>query len=208
MNTLLLYFISLVTLVILITSVFILGKKRRQNFNFSTVELATIAFLICMLYAAVIPWSFNLNKIPCLDALIFSISYTAILLIGLQIVPRLGTATLLICGQGLLGQIISRGLNPLWWPYYLACAAIIELLLLLINYDLKKFALGIIIAVARVVISYAYMYLVLAPLVWHKFYPLWYAGLKTSFGIIGSVLGAFIAWKLAPTIKKITKTIV
>ena len=80
-----------------------------------------LALLICLLHVAVVPWQMALAKVPGLDALIFSIPYTAIFLLGLRLVPKPGVATLLMFGQGIFGQMLGRGINPAWWPYYLMC---------------------------------------------------------------------------------------
>ena len=69
---------------------------------------------------------------------VFSIPYTAIFLLGLRLVPKPGVATLLIFGQGLFGQLLGRGINPAWWPYYLMCAAGVEILLLLVGNSMRS----------------------------------------------------------------------
>ena len=125
-----LYIGSVLGLLVAIGGVVVAGVRRRAFQPFTTLELATAALLICLLHVAVVPWQIGLAKVPGLDALIFSIPYTAIFLLGLRLVPKPGIATLLIFGQGLFGQLLGRGINPAWWPYYLWCALAVEVFLL------------------------------------------------------------------------------
>jgi hypothetical protein len=182
-----LYFASVVGLLTAIGTTVVLGLRKRAFQPFTTLELATAAVLICLLHVAVVPWQIGLAKVPGLDALVFSIPYTAIFLLGLRLVPKPGFATLLIFGQGLFGQLLGRGINPAWWPYYLWCALGVEILLL---------------SVGGRVLAYTYMYLILAPFLWHQFYAPWYVVWKTLMGLIGCVIGAVLAWQLAPAIEK------
>lgn len=92
----------------------------------TALELATAAVLICPLHVAVVPWDIGLAEVPGLDALVFSIPYTAVFLLGLRLVPKPGTAPLLIFGEGLFGQLRGRGIKPAWSPYYLWCALAVE----------------------------------------------------------------------------------
>ena len=109
------------------------GCGRRAFRPLSLSDLATAAILICLLHVVVVPWQIGLAKIPGLDALIFSIPYTAVFLWGLRLVPKPGIAALLIFGEGLFGQLLGRGINPAWWPYYLWCALGVEMILLVVG---------------------------------------------------------------------------
>ena len=182
-----------------------LAIRKRAFRPLTTLELATLALMICLLHVAVVPWQMALAKVPGLDALVFSIPYTAILLLGLRLVPKPGAATLLIFGQGLFGQILGRGINPAWWPYYLMCAVGIEVLLLLAGNALRSFWTMLSAGVLRGAVAYSYMYLLLAPFLWHQFYAWWYVGLKVSLGIVGCTIGAWLAWRLAPIVEKATR---
>ncbi|MGI6418214.1 MAG: hypothetical protein ACOX1P_21375 [Thermoguttaceae bacterium] len=182
-----------------------LAIRKRAFRPLTTLELATLALMICLLHVAVVPWQMALAKVPGLDALVFSIPYTAILLLGLRLVPKPGAATLLIFGQGLFGQILGRGINPAWWPYYLMCAVGIEVLLLLAGNALRSFWTMLAAGVLRGAVAYSYMYLLLAPFLWHQFYAWWYVGLKVSLGIVGCTIGAWLAWRLAPIVEKATR---
>ena len=157
-----------------IGAVVVLGVRKRAFQPFTTLELATAAVLICLLHVAVVPWQIGLAKVPGLDALVFSIPYTAIFLLGLRLVPKPGFATLLIFGQGLFGQLLGRGINPAWWPYYLWCALGVEILLLSAGGRVKKLPVMLGAGVLRGLLAYAYMYLILAPFLWHQFYAPWY----------------------------------
>ena len=54
----------------------------------------------------------------------------------------------------------------------------------------------------RGVLAYSYMCLILAPFMWHQFYDWWYIGLKMTLGVIGCMIGSWLAWRLAPAIEK------
>ena len=197
-----LYIASIVGLFVAIGIAAILGVRKRAFQPFTTLELATAAILICLLHVAVIPWQIGLARVPGLDALVFSIPYTAMFLLGLRLVPKAGFATLLIFGQGLFGQLLGRGINPAWWPYYLWCALGVELLLLLTGGRMKNLAVMLGAGVLRGLLAYTYMYLILAPFLWHQFYAPWYVVAKILMGLIGCVIGAVLAWRLAPVVEK------
>jgi ABC-type thiamin/hydroxymethylpyrimidine transport system permease subunit len=169
------------------------------------LELATAALLICLLHVAVVPWQIGLAKVPGLDALVFSIPYTAIFLLGLRLVPKPGIATLLVFGQGIFGQLLGRGINPAWWPYYLWCAMGVELFLFVVGRQLRSLPAMLGAGVLRGLIAYSYTYLILAPFLWHQFYAPWYVALKISMGMVGCAIGTVLAWRLAPVIEKATR---
>ncbi len=200
-----LYFASVLGLLAAIGTVVILGVRKRAFQPFTTLELATAALLICLLHVAVVPWQIGLAKVPGLDALVFSIPYTAIFLLGLRLVPKPGMSTLLIFGQGLFGQLLGRGINPAWWPYYLGCAAGVEILLLVVGNSMRSLPAMLGAGVLRGVLAYSYMYLILAPFLWHQFYDWWYIGLKVSMGMVGCIIGTLLAWQLAPAIEKASR---
>ena len=66
---------------------------------------------MCLLYVAAIPWQIGLAKVPGLDALVFSIPYTAVLLIGLRLVPKPGAATVLVFGARRADRPLARRLH-------------------------------------------------------------------------------------------------
>lgn len=205
MTLLWLYVGSVQGLLAAIGGVVAVGVRKRAFHPFTTLELATAALLICLLHVAVVPWQIGLAKVPGLDALVFSIPYTAVFLLGLRLVPKPGTAILLIFGQGLFGQLLGRGINPAWWPYYLWCALAVEILLLTVGSHLRTLPVMLAAGVIRGLLAYSYMYLILAPFLWHQFYAPWYVGLKIVMGMIGCGIGAVFAWRLAPTIEKATR---
>ena len=178
------------------------GVRRRAFRPLSLSDLATAAILICLLHVAVVPWQIGLAKIPGLDALIFSIPYTAVFLWGLRLVPKPGIAALLIFGEGLFGQLLGRGINPAWWPYYLWCALGVEMILLVVGAGIRTLPAMLAAGVVRGLLAYSYMYLILAPFLWRQFYAPWYVAVKISMGMIGCIIGAVVAWRLGPTIEK------
>jgi hypothetical protein len=119
--------------------------------------------------------------------------------------PKAGVATLLIFGQGLFGQFLGRGINPAWWPYYLWSAVSVELLLLLVGRSLRTLPVMVGVGVLRGLLAYSYMYWILAPFLWRKFYDAWYIAMEMGLGMTGCLLGAILAWQLAPRIEKATR---
>ena len=200
-----LYVGSVLGLLAAIAGVVVAGVRRRAFQPFTTLELATASLLICLLHVAVVPWQIGLAKVPGLDALIFSIPYTAIFLLGLRLVPKPGIATLLIFGQGFFGQLLGRGINPAWWPYYLWCALAVEVFLLVAGGQLRSLPTMLGAGVLRGLIAYLYMYLILAPFFRHQFFAPWYVGRKISLGMVGCAIGSGVAWRLAPAIEKATR---
>ena len=165
-------------------------RRRGRLTGFSLRDLTTLALVICLLYVAVLPFRGGLAKIPGLDALVYSIPYTVVLLLGLHLVPKPGAATAVIGGQALLGQLLGGGPNPAYWPYHLWCALVVECFALLPGR--RWLAL----AVARGVVSYAYYYALLGPLFWHKYYAPWFIALKMGLGAVGCAIGAVLASRL------------
>ncbi len=170
--------------------------------RFKVLELATAAMLICLLQVATLPWHIGLAKVPGLDAMAYSIPYTAMLLVGLRLLPRPGACTLLLFGQGLLGQWLGSGLNPVWWPYYLGPAAAVEVYLLVAGRSLRSLPAMLGAGLLRGLIAYSTMYFILIPYLWRQFYAWWYIGLKLGLGAAGCAIGAWIAWRLAPVIQR------
>ena len=199
------YVASVVGLCALILVTLLLALRQRSFRRFTTAELATLALLICLLYVAASPWQIGLAKVPGVDALVFSIPYTAVLLLGLRLVPKPGAATVLVCGAGIFGQLLGRGLNPAWWPYYLWCGVSLDLYLMLVGHTLLSFRAMLGAAVLRGLLAYTYMYLILAPFLWHQFYAWRYVCLKVSLGAVGCTVGAWLAWRLAPAIERATR---
>ena len=199
------YVTSVVGLFVLAAVAVLVAFRQRSFRRFKTAELATLALLMCLLYVAAIPWQIGLAKVPGLDALVFSIPYTAVLLLGLRLVPKPGAATVLVFGAGIFGQLLGRGLNPAWWPYYLWCGVSLDLYLMLVGHALVSFRAMLGAALLRGILAYSYMYLILAPFLWKQFYAPWYVGLKVSLGIIGCTVGACLAWRLAPAIERATR---
>ena len=114
-----LYIISIIFITILGGTIFYISIRKKLLNAFSVRESIIIALFWSLLYAACLPFKFGLSRIPFIHAFFFSIPYSTVLIIGIKLVPKFGTTTLLIFGNSLLGQIISRGINPLWWPYAL-----------------------------------------------------------------------------------------
>ena len=196
---------SVVGLFVLAAATVLAAFRQRSLHRFKTAELATLALLMCLLYVAALPWQIGLAKVPGVDALVFSIPYTAVLLLGLRLVPKPGAATVLVFGAGIFGQLLGRGLNPAWWPYYLWCGVSLDLYLIFVGHGLLSLRAMLGAAVLRGLLAYSYMYLILAPFLWRQYYAWWYIGLKVSLGVMGCLVGAWLAWRLAPAIEKATR---
>ncbi|MFH0774999.1 MAG: energy-coupling factor transporter transmembrane component T [bacterium] len=179
------------------------GSKRQSNFN--TLELITIAFFIILMYGAVLPFKMGLSKIPFLHAFFFSVPFTCVLFIGIRLIPKFGTATFLICGHCLFNQIISRGINPLWWPYALIQSLILEGYFLLTKNYLNTYFSAVTGGALRGLVAYLYFYCVAGPFIWHKFYAPWYITIQTIQGIIGSGLGGLLGYKIGKIVEKVYK---
>ena len=200
-----LYWLSIILLAIAMGAAFVLAFRKRACQPLTTVELATVSLLICLLHVAVVPWQAGFAKVPGLDALIFSIPYTVVFLLGLSLAPKPGFATLLIFGQGVLGQLLGRGVNPAWWPYYLWCALGVELLVVASRGRVKSLSFMLGAGLLRGLIADTYLYLILAPFLWRQFYAPWYVATKIAVELVGCAIGALIAWQLAPTIEKASR---
>ena len=180
-------------------------KEKISLLRFNTLELVTISFFIILLYVAILPFKMGLSKIPFVHAFFFSIPFTCILLIGIRMVPRAGSATLIIIGHSLFAQIVSRGINPLWWPYAIAEAAILEAYFAIAKDYLKSRHSFIIAGMLRGMAVYLYFYFIASPYIWHKFYASWYIALQTFQGTLGSALGGLIAYKVSKSVEEAYK---
>ena len=156
------YFASVLGVLAAVGAMVVLGAGRAFR-PFTTVDLATAAVLICLLHVAVVPWRIGLAKAPGVDALVFSIPYTTIFLLGLRLTPKPGFATLLIFGEGLFGQLLGRGINPAWWPYYLGCSVGVEVFLLLAGGRVRTLPIMLGVGQLRGLLAYSYMYLISRP---------------------------------------------
>lgn len=176
--------------------------KEKAFRPFSTRDLATLALMICVLYAVMMPWAMGLSHIPGLDSLVYAIPYSLVLILTVILVPRPGAATMLICGEGILGQLLMRGINPVWWPYYLLCALAVELVFLVLPGGTRSTAAAFLAGMARAIVSCGSMYWILMPLLWHQHFAVWYVVLKMSLSLTGSIVGVWIALRSAPAIGK------
>lgn len=180
-------------------------KGAKRQFYFNTLELITIAFFVILMYGAILPFKMGLSKIPFLHAFFFSVPFTCVLFIGIRLVPKFGTATILVCGHSLFTQIISRGINPLWWPYALIESLILEGYFLVTKNYLNTYFSAVTGGALRGLVVYLYFYFISAPFVWHKFYAPWYITIQTIQGVIGSGLGGVIGYRLSKLVERAYK---
>lgn len=182
------------------TIVFYLGIKHKVIHTFKTHELITIALFCSLLYVAGLPFKLGLSRIPFIQAFIYSVPFTAVLFIGIRVVPKPGTAMLIILGHSLLSQIMSRGINPLWWPYAVLAGMILEIYFLSTGSYLNTKMNAVFAGLLRGLVMYLYFYLVSAPYIWHIQYAPWYTFIQTLQGVLGSGLGALIGFALSKPI--------
>ncbi len=180
-------------------------NDRKRFFSLKTIDLITISFFIVLLYVSILPFKMGLSKIPFIHTFFFSIPFTCILFIGIRAVPKRGAATMIICAHSLFVQLISRGINPLWWPYALIEAFTLEAYFLVTkNYIDSRFH-AITAGALRGLVVYLYFYYISAPLIWHKFYAPWYIMIHTVQGAVGSAVGGLIGYQISKTVEKAYK---
>ncbi|HET6460881.1 MAG TPA: hypothetical protein VFG29_08850 [Syntrophales bacterium] len=195
-----LYIGSVILIVILGGAIFHLLRTRNAIPTFSIQDLVTAALFCSLLYIAILPFKFGLSRIPVIQAFFFSIPYTAMLFIGIRMIPKAGTTTLIICGHSLLSQTISSGVNPLWWPYALLASFVLELYFLVTKNYLQTTRNALCAGFFRGLTVYIYFYCFSAPFIWHQFYAPWYIAIQTAQGIAGSIIGAYIGMHLSKPI--------
>jgi len=179
------------------------GYRRKQITPFSTPQTMTLATFACLLYVAALPWRLGLSRFF-LGGFIITVPYTAILLVGLRVVPRFGAAALMILGYGLLSQLVGGGINPLWWPEYLAKGIVLEGLCLLGGDYGRSRMSAIWIGLVYGGFGYAFFYLVSAPFIWHIHYDLWFVAWKSLQGIVAGALGAgIIGFDIAGRVERV-----
>jgi hypothetical protein len=200
-----LYLGSVILVLVLGGVLFHLLWTRRAIPVFSIQDLVTVALFCSLLYIAILPFKFGLSRVPMIQSFFFSIPYTATLFIGIRLIPRAGTATLIICGHSLLAQTISSGVNPLWWPYALLASFILELYFLATRNYLGSLANALGAGFLRGLVVYIYFYCFSAPFIWHQFYAPWYIAVQTAQGIAGSMIGAFLGLYLSKPIISATR---
>ncbi len=187
-----LYIGSVIFIALLGAAAFHLMKTRKAIPAFSIQDLVIAALFCSLLYIAILPFKFGLSRIPFVQSFFFSIPYTAVLFIGIRLIPRPGTATLIICGHTLLSQTISSGINPLWWPYALLPSCILELYFLATGNYLETVGNALGAGFLRGLTVYIYFYCFSAPFIWHQFYAPWYIAVQTVQGTAGSMIGALL----------------
>ncbi len=180
-------------------------SNKRRFFPFKTSELITISFFIVLLYVAILPFKMGLSRVPFLHTFFFSMPFTCVLFIGIRAVPKPGAATMIICGNSLFVQLVSRGINPLWWPYALIEALTLESYFSLTRNYVDSRMHSIMAGALRGLVVYLYFYYISAPLIWHKFYAPWYISISTAQGVVGSAVGGIIGYQISRTVGKAYK---
>lgn len=195
-----LYVGSVIFIALLGAIVFHFLRTRKAIPAFNIHDLVIVALFCSLLYIAILPFKFGLSRIPFIQSFFFSIPYTAVLFIGVRLIPRPGTTTLIICGHSLLSQTISSGINPLWWPYALLPSFILELFFLTTRNYLETMGNAIGAGFLRGLTVYIYFYCFSAPFIWHQFYAPWYIAIQTVQGTVGSMIGASLGLYLSKPI--------
>lgn len=195
-----LYAASVILAILMGGIVFYAGYRKRIIHSFSTTEIVTVALFCSLLYVAILPFKFGLSRIPFVHAFIFSLPFTAVLFIGIRIIPKMGAATFIIFGHSLLAQILSRGINPLWWPYALIAGFTLEAYFLITGSYLESRKNALFAGALRGFVVYIYFYFFSAPYIWHLHYAPWYITIQTAQGVIGSAIGGLIGYSLSKPI--------
>lgn len=172
------------------------GFRRRLFAQLTLQDYILAAMFIGLLYVAVLPWRLGLGKVPIIHPFIYAIPFTAVLIIGIRLVPKPGAVTLMLFGEGLLYQLLGSGLNPLWWPDFLLQALVIDSFLLFTRDYAQTLKSVLAIGLLRGVVGYLYFYFIGAPFIWHTFYGWWYVAMQISLGATGSLVGAAIGLAL------------
>ncbi|HVN94788.1 MAG TPA: hypothetical protein VMT62_00005 [Syntrophorhabdaceae bacterium] len=191
------FLVSVLLIALFILALSYLELKHKVIHVIKTHELVTIALFSSLLYVAGLPFKLGLGRIPFIQAFVYSVPFTAVLFIGIRVVPKPGTAMLVIVGHSLLSQIISRGINPLWWPYAVLAGATLETYFLFTRGYLNTRTNAVFAGLLRGLVMYLYFYLVSAPYIWHIHYASWYVFVQTLQGVLGSGLGALIGFALS-----------
>jgi hypothetical protein len=195
-----LYLGSIIFIILLGAVLFHLLRTSKAIPTFSIHELVIAALFCSLLYIAILPFKFGLSRIPIIQSFFFSIPYTTILFIGIRLIPRPGTTTIIICGHSLLSQVISSGVNPLWWPYAILPSFALELYFLTTRNYLETTTNALGAGFLRGLTVYTYFYCFSAPFIWHQFYAPWYIVIQTIQGICGSMIGAYLGLYLSKPI--------
>lgn len=177
------------------------GLRRRLFARLTVQDYILSAMFIGLLYAAILPWRLGLGRIPFIHPFIYSIPFTAVLIIGLRVIPKPGAATLMIFGKGILYQLLGTGINPLWWPDYLLQAFSIELYFVITSDYAQHRRSALFLGFLRGMMGYLYFYFIGAPFIWHTFYAMWYVALQIGLGAAGCLVGAWIGHMLGGKIE-------
>ncbi len=197
------YPIAVLLVLFLSLLVLFIGYRKKIVQSFSISQTMTLATFACLLFVASLPWRLGLSRFF-LGGFFITIPYAAIILVGLRMVPRFGTATLMVLGYGLLSQVVASGINPLWWPEYLAKGAVLEATCLLArDYGTRRMS-AVWIGTLYGGFGYAFFYLVSAPFIWHMHYDLWYVAWKVFQGIVAGAIGAgVIGYDIAGRVERV-----
>ena len=177
------------------------GFRRRPFARLTVQDYIVAAMFIGLLYAAVLPWRLGLGRIPIIHPFVFAIPYSAIFIVGIRILPKPGGVTLMLCGKGILYQLLGTGINPLWWPDFLIQAIVIESYLLFTADHARTLKSALLIAFLRGLMAHLYFYFIGAPYIWHTFYEWWFILWQIAMGSAGCLVGAWIGHRLARRIE-------
>jgi len=173
--------------------------------HFTTQEVITLGLFICLLFVAVLPWKVGLRSVPFIHSFVYTVPYTCMLITGIVLVGKPGTASILVIGGGLFRQLLFGGINPISWPQFLCCAFVMEVFFAFLRNYARTPVTACGGVVLRGLVSYLYIYLVQAPFLWHRFYAPWYVILQTAQGIVWSAVGGYLGWRLGRVVERAFK---
>lgn len=195
------YFAWIFVVLFLAGIIFYTTFKNRILESFSAKEIITIFLFVGLLFLCKIPFRI-IGGIFLLRAVVAALPYGIVLVIGIRMVPKPGTTTLLICGEAFISQIIATGLNPLWWPMYLTMSFVIEIYCLITKDYCSHWINAVIVGAIKGFLGNFYFYVIGAPFIFHMFYPAWYIVLHIIVGTVSTGVGAFIGYRIGINIIK------
>lgn len=197
-----LIYVGIVLFTLMTAIILYVGISKRLMQSFSTYDLVTVSLFIVLIYIAILPFKLGFSKFPFIHSFFFSIPYSAILIIGIRLVPKPGSTTFLIFGNCIFAQIFSRGINPIWWPNAILPSLALELYFLLTRNYVRNLSNALGAGILRGAVVYTYFYLFAGPFIWHKNYAGWYIILQVVQGLIASGIGAWIGFRLSKIVEK------
>lgn len=199
-----LYFYSILGIPFLAVIIFVLARRKRAFSTFTNYELITLSLFICLLFVSRLPMRIGLGfgNVLLLNGIIMFAPYIAVLVIGIRLVPKVGSVFLMTIGYGILSTFIYGG-NFLILPYYFLTSFVLELYFLVTGDYVKSLVNTMIGSWLIAVIGGTFFFCVSAPLFYRLHYAPWFIIIRVIFGNgVGALVGAYIGYKVGGVIEK------